>query len=100
MSANNESLRKWIQAARKAPPPTPAPPDSPAPFGFSTRVAARWTAARGRSGRADAWERLSLWGASASVALCVMAFVGQSFQQEANPFDSLIDTPADPLEMM
>lgn len=100
MSANNESLRKLIRAARKAPPRAPAPPDSPAPFGFSTRVAARWAASRGHAGLADSWERLCWWGASASVAVCLLAFVNQSLQPESNPFDALIEAPADVLELM
>ena len=104
MSANDESLRKLIQAARQAPSPAPAPapapPDSPGPFGFSTRVAARWAAGQGRSGRADVWERLCWWGASASVAVCLLAFVNQSLQPEANPFDELIEAPSEVLEVM
>ena len=100
MSANNQSLRKLIKAARKGSTPAQEPSVSPAPFGFSTRVAAQWAAGRGRSGLADAWERLCWWGASASVALCVMAFVSQSFEQESNPFDDLIEASADVLEVM
>ena len=99
MSANNESLRKLIRAARKAQ-AQPIPSDSPVPFGFSTRVAARWAAARGRSGWADAWERLSWWGAGVSVAVCLMAFVNQSLQPEPNPFDVLIEAQADAADLM
>lgn len=99
MSANNEPLRKLIQAARKAH-AGPAPAETPAPFGFSTRVAARWAAARGKSNWAEHWERLSWWGASASVAVCLFAFVNQSLQPEPNPFDALIESPADSLDLM
>jgi hypothetical protein len=53
-----------------------------------------------RSGLADAWERLCWWGAGASVAVCFMAFVSQSLTPEPNPFDALIETPADVLEVM
>lgn len=97
---NNESLRKLIQAARKAPMPTEAPPVSTAPFGFSTRVAARWAALPKRSGLADIWERLCWWGAGASVAVCLLAFAGQSLQPEPDPFDALMEAPADVLEIL
>lgn len=97
---SNESLRKLIQAARKAPMPTEAPPVSTAPFGFSTRVAARWAALPKRSGLADIWERLCWWGASASVAVCLTAFVSQSLQPEPNPFDVLLEAQADAADLM
>jgi hypothetical protein len=100
MSANNESLRKLIEAARRAPAVTPIPSDSPAPLGFSTRLAARWAAERAHSGWADAWERLSWWGAGASVAVCLFAFVNQSLQPEPNPFDVLIEAQADAADPM
>jgi hypothetical protein len=95
MSANHEPLRKLIGAACKAQPLAPAPTDMTAPFGFSTRVAARWAAARGRSSPVDAWERLSWWGAGASVALCLLVFVGQSSQPDPNPFEVLIEAQGD-----
>jgi len=100
MSTNNESLRKLIEAARKASAPAPEPEDPSVPFGFSTRVAARWASSRGRSSLADAWERLSWWGAGATVALCLLLFVGQLVQPEPNPFDALMEAPADVLEVM
>ena len=99
MSANNESLRKLIRAARQASSPTPAPSDSPVPFGFSTRVAARWATGERRVGRAEVWERLCWWGAGASVAVCLMAFASQSLQPEPDPFDALMEAPAEVLEI-
>ena len=99
MSANHESLRKLIEAARKAQ-ALPSPPESSAPFGFSTRVAARWAALPRRSGLADAWERLCWWGASASVAVCLLTFASQSLQPEPNPFDVLLEAQADAPDMM
>ena len=99
MSANPDALQKLIRAARKAPLAS-VPPEPSAPFGFSTRVAALWVAGRGRSGLSDAWERLCWWGAGVSVAVCVLAFVGQSLQPEPNPFDELIDAPATVLEVL
>jgi hypothetical protein len=53
-----------------------------------------------RAGWVDAWERLCLWGASASVAVCLFAFVNQSLPPEPNPFDVLIEEHADPLDRM
>lgn len=100
MSANHEPLRKLIEAARKAHAPAPAPSEVPAPFGFSTRVAARWASMSRRSGWADAWERLSWWGASTSVAVCLFAFVNQSLQPEPNPFDVLLEASADAPDLM
>jgi hypothetical protein len=99
MSTNNESLRKLIETARRAP-PAPAPLDSTVPFGFSTRVAARWAAGQGNARRADVWERLCWWGAGASVVVCLSAFAGQSLQPEPDPFDTLMEAPADVLEML
>jgi hypothetical protein len=100
MATPDESLRKLIQAARKAPAPAPPPADSPAPFGFSMRVASHWGMSRGPSSLADAWERLSWWGAGASVALCLLVFVGQSLRPEANPFDELMETQAEAGEVL
>ena len=100
MSGNNEPLRRLIQAARKAHAPPLAPSDLPAPFGFSTRVAALWVAVPRRAGWADAWERLCWWGAGASVAVCLFAFVNQSLQPEPNPFDVLLESTADAPDMM
>ena len=100
MNANHETLRKLIEAARKAHAPSPAPSALAAPFGFSTRVASRWAAARGKSNWAEHWERLCWWGASASVAVCLFAFVNQSLQPEPNPFDVLLEAQADAPDMM
>ena len=100
MSAKNEPLRKLIQAARKAHAPAPRPPEMPAPFGFSTRVAACWAAAGGKPNWAEHWERLCWWGASASVAVCLFAFVNQSLQPEPNPFDVFIEARVDAADLM
>ena len=99
MSTSNKSLQKLIRVARKAHAPPVAPSDTPAPFGFSTRVAARWATARGPSNRANLWERLCWWGASVSVAVCLTAFVSRSFQPDPNPFEPLFEAPVDGLEM-
>ena len=99
MRTSNGSLRKLILAARKAHVPLAAPFDTPVPFGFSTRVAARWVAVRGPSNQANLWERLCWWGASVSVAVCLTAFVSQSFQPEGNPFDPLMEPLVDGPEM-
>jgi len=100
MSTSRIRLRKLIEAARRAQTAIATPLDFPAPFGFSTRVATRWAEAGARSGWADAWERLSWWAAGASVAVCLLAFVSQSLQPDPNPFDVLIEAPADVVELM
>jgi len=100
MSANQEPLRKLITAARKAQAPPLTQSDLPAPFGFSTRVAARWTVTRGRSNWAELWERLCWWGAGASVAVCLVAASYQSLAPEPNPFDVLLEAQAGGPDML
>src|SRR5262245_44393913 len=92
MSASKNSLRKLITSARKAHTPAPPPP-SEIPFGFCSRVAARWADAPRRS-FADFWERLCWWGAGVSVAVCLVAFAAHSLQPEPNPFDVLLESEA------
>ena len=99
MSANHESLQKLIKAARKAHAP-PAQSDMPAPFGFSTRVAARWVTARGLSNWTEPWERLCWWGAGASVAVCLVAAGYQSLAPEPNPLDVLMEAQAGGPDML
>ena len=95
MSKNRESIRKLVVAARKAHAPQPADKLAVAPFGFATRLAAFWAAKPRRLNWTDAWERLCWWGAGASVAVCLIAFVNQSMQPDSNPFDVLLEAQAD-----
>ena len=91
---NRESLRKLIVAARKAHSPGCVPTPASAPFGFATRVAARWADARHRVSRGDLWERFCWWGASVSVAVCIAAFSYQELRPEPNAFDLILDAQA------
>ena len=90
---NQDPLRRLIAAARKARAPQAAPP-ADAPFGFATRVAARWADARGRASHGELWERFCWWGASVSVAVCLAAFTYQAVTPERNAFDLLLEIPA------
>ena len=93
MSASNQAIHQLIAAARKAYKPLP-PTAQEAPFGFSTRVAARWAEARKHTGRGDVWERFCWWGAGASVAVCLAAFAHQALTPEPDPFDLLLEVQA------
>jgi hypothetical protein len=96
---NHKPLSHLIAAARKAyaPPSLRVLPQPP--LGFSTRLAARWAQARGPMGWGDLWERLSWWGASASVAVCLVAFAHQAMAPEPNPFDLLLEVQAVEMEI-
>ncbi|HZO86525.1 MAG TPA: hypothetical protein VFC26_14995 [Verrucomicrobiae bacterium] len=86
------SLQKLITAARKVRRLASAAPESEAPFGFATRVAARWAAQR-RASAADVWQRLCWWGATASIAICLFSAVYRATLPEPNAFDLLLEQP-------
>ena len=83
----NRPLQKLITTARKAPRPQPPPAETPAPFGFSTRVAAHWSRGKMAARRADLWEHCCWWVASASVAMCIVVTVQHALQPEPDAFD-------------
>lgn len=90
----NAKLSRLIATARKAYAPAQSPPGEVrhAPFGFSTRVVARWRGAQKREpGRT--WEGLCWWGAAASVTICLLVFV-QRYQAEPTTFDLLLNVEA------
>ena len=95
MSTNQRPLRKLIAAARKAHTPSPMPSALEAPFGFATRVATRWGAARQPANRGDLWERFCWWGASVSVAVCLAAFTQHLLTPAPNAFDLMLDAPVE-----
>ena len=99
MNANKQTLQKLILAARKAHTPQAPLATQEAPLGFSTRVAAHWAATRERSSWGDLWERLCWWGASASLAVCLLAFVNHSLQPDPNPFDVLLEAQANDADL-
>lgn len=94
MSTDKQQLHKLIVTARQAYAPQSAPAATAAPFGFATRIAARWVGARRHVSRGDLWERISCWGASVSVAVCVAAFTQQMLQPEPNVFDLVLEMQA------
>jgi len=63
----NENLKDFLARARRGQPATP----SEAPFGFTTRVAARWTAAPSPSDPLRTWERLTRLGLAGACAVCL-----------------------------
>jgi hypothetical protein len=65
-----------------------------APFGFSTRVAARWAQSARKPGVADVWQRLCWWGATASLLVCLTSAIYRASLPEPNAFDVLLQEPA------
>lgn len=94
MNRRKQALGKLIIAARKAHQPQSTPTPQPAPVGFATRIAARWAEAGRRNGWADVWERLCWWGASASIAVCLLVFAQKTMTPEPSAFDLLLEVEA------
>jgi hypothetical protein len=80
MNRNEQSLRRLLEAARRAPPSG----DEAAPFGFSTRVAAR--AFDAAPAPAPSFARLSLRVAGIACLFAVAA-VGVNFRAITNALD-------------
>ncbi len=99
MSMDKQQLQKLIANARKAYAPQSAPVATAAPFGFATRIAARWSEVRKPPGHGDIWERFCWWGASVSVAVCVAAFAYQALSPEPNAFDLVLGIQASDPEL-
>jgi hypothetical protein len=85
MNRNDNSLQKLLEAARRA----PAPGDESAPFGFSTRVAARVFEAAQPS--MPSFARLSLRVAGIACLFAVVA-VGVNYRAITNALDD--ESPA------
>ena len=94
MNLNRDSLDKLIVAARKALPPKSAPAPIEIPFGFATRVAARWADSPRAVRGGDLWERFCWWGAAASLVVCLGVFSYQELRPEPNVFDLVLDARA------
>ena len=84
MSKNEQSLKRLMEAARRA----PAPGEESAPFGFSTRVAARAFEAAQPS--LPSFARVSLRVAGIACLFAVVA-VGVNYRAITSAFD---DEPA------
>jgi len=95
-----DSLNKLIEAARKAHAPIEGTAES-APPGFAGRIVANATVgkARRRLGTLDLLERLGWCGAAASAAICLIAVALHAQHPAPNPFDILMESPVDPIEM-
>ena len=102
----NPSLKSLLQLARKAdrnaglqtgPSPERAGLETGAtvraPFGFSTRVAARWAAEGRKPSAADLWQRLCWWGATASLLVCLTSAIYRASLPEPTAFDVLLEEP-------
>jgi hypothetical protein len=67
-----------------------APQNAAAPFGFASRVAARWADRKSPTCGLDLYERLGWWGAALSSAICLVALMQRTTLPEPNPFDPLL----------
>ena len=63
----HDNLKNFLDRARRGQPSTP----SEAPFGFATRVAARWAATPSASDPLRTWELLTRWGLAGAFAVCL-----------------------------
>ena len=77
-SAPHPAWPRLTAAARAAQPAVAAGGDDAAPYGFSTRVVARWRQLREEEQRLAVWQRVSWRAAFASLALGAMVVVSQS----------------------
>jgi hypothetical protein len=92
MNKHEQSLQRLLEAARRA----PAAGDESAPFGFSTRLAAR--AFEGAHPASPTFARLSLRMAGIACLFAVVA-VGVNYKAITNAFDdeSAVATGDDPV---
>ena len=89
----NRHLRKLIKFARDAYVPSCSIASEQAPFGFATRVAARWAAEGRQPTLLQMWQRLCWWGATVSVLICLLSAAYRSALPEPNAFDLLLEQP-------
>lgn len=62
-----ESLRELLAKARRG-----RPPEGAVPFGFASRVSARWARNEGAADGLLIWERLTRWGLFGALAACIV----------------------------
>ena len=93
---NESALENLFKAARQAHRSVSENPAETAPLGFASRVVAQ--AKRGNGWRSpgplDLLERLGWCGAAASAAICLLALTMQSQPPSSNPFEILLEAPA------
>ena len=94
MTRSQQRLQRVLALARRAPSAAPrSQAAAEVPFGFATRVTARWLAHRHQPSVADLWERLGQWGASVTLGICLVAAAYHQAQPEPGVFDALMDAP-------
>jgi hypothetical protein len=81
---DNSEFEKFLRTARRGKPATEA---AEAPFGFSTRVAARWLAQR--EDPLVPWEKLAHWGAITALIIALLVVVTARPQPTVNPLAAL-----------
>lgn len=95
MKNPQSKLDRLLALARRA--TTPAASESRSvPFGFSGRVAARWAQAGGGDGPGDFLERWCWWGASVSVAACLLTLALRPADPQPRLFEYLLQVPERP----
>jgi hypothetical protein len=92
---NSPSVQKLINAARQAHSPVSKHLDT-APVGFAARVVgkARHLQKPTAPATLDILERLGWCGAATSAAICLVAFTLHTRQTAPNPFEILMEAPA------
>ena len=90
MNTEKQRLERLLALARKGQPAPMEPAANEPPFGFSTRVAARWAASPRHSAAADVWERLSWWGSGLAAAACLLVLTFHQPAPEPTGFDLLL----------
>ncbi len=95
MSNSKDKPKRLFALARQAK-QLGQPEAEKSPLGFATRVAARWKAAGPQRSPVDFLERCCWWGASVSVALCLLTFGLRPASAEPRGFDWLLQVPAQP----
>ena len=86
---NDERFDTLLELARRGRPE----PSTEAPYGFATRVAARWTRAPKPPSLADRWERLCWYGAGVSLAALVFSASLAPSASQPNAFEMLLSMP-------
>jgi hypothetical protein len=95
MKNSPERLKQLMELARKGQEGATreaAAAGPAAPFGFSTRVAARWAATRGPAATlGDLIERASWWGSALAMVTCVLVLAVYPQAPELHGFDLLLE---------
>ena len=85
----DERFDTFLELARRGRPE----PSAEAPYGFASRVAARWAGAPKHPSLADLWERLCWYGAGVSLAALVFSASFAPPTSQPNAFEMLLSVP-------